>query len=357
MSQPARKRGVLAGGGASTNRDDEASTNRDGETSNDRDGEANTSGNGDGESSTGGDSSPMEIESDSSSSSDSDDNDDIAETVLDVEFEGRSPQTSDFHSIKQLLQQLFLKAPVNLSDLSTVLINQPGIGSVIKQVPNEDEEEDSDSDVDPDDVVDVNQVFGISSVLNISQKTSECVHNLHKLMLDLSNQYSDSETTRFVNGLLGDDTKQVGLLINERYVNIPPPISVPLFHAIRKELFSLKSKDSSYNFDYLIMISKLYKMKKDKKGNKNLEGCEVFWSNAEEEFFDEEADYKFEFCVQNDKGTGLGGHWSEADPEMVPFRRVLIFTMEKFHQITNRLASLLEPAGTVYNSAYKPGSK
>lgn len=54
-----------------------------------------------------------------------------------------------------------------------------------------------------------------------------------------------------------------------------------------KELFSLKSKDSSYNFDYLIMISKLYKMKKDKKGNKNLEGCEVFWSNAEEEFFDE----------------------------------------------------------------------
>jgi len=82
MSQPARKRGVLAGGGASTNRDDEASTNRDGETSNDRDGEANTSGNGDGESSTGGDSSPMEIESDSSSSSDSDDNDDIAEVNI-----------------------------------------------------------------------------------------------------------------------------------------------------------------------------------------------------------------------------------------------------------------------------------
>lgn len=68
------------------------------------------------------------------------------------------------------------------------------------------------------------------------------------------------------------------------------------------------------------------------------------------------ADYKFEFCVQNDKGTGLGGHWSEADPEMVPFRRVLIFTMEKFHSVTNTLASFLESAGTVYNSAYKPGS-
>uniref|UniRef100_A0A2S2PID7 Protein BCCIP n=1 Tax=Schizaphis graminum TaxID=13262 RepID=A0A2S2PID7_SCHGA len=174
-------------------------------------------------------------------------------------------------------------------------------------------------------------------------------------MLDLSNQHSDSDTTRFINKLLSDNSKQVGLLINERYVNIPPPISVPLFHAIRKELFNLKSKNPLYNFDYLIMISKLYKMKKDKKG-KNLEGCEVFWSNAEEEFFDEAADYKFEFCVQNDKGTGLAGNWVESDPEMIPFRRVLIFTLEKFHTITNTLASFLEPAGTVYNSAYKPGS-
>ncbi|CAH1714347.1 unnamed protein product [Aphis gossypii] len=248
MSQPARKRGVLAGGGASTSRDGEANTSRDDETSNSRNGEANTSGNG--EASTSGDSSPMEIES---SSSDSEDNDDIVETVLDVEFEGRSPQPADFHSIKQLLQQLFLKAPVDLSDLSNLLINQPGIGSVIKQVPNEDEDDDSDSDVDPDDVVDINQVFGISSVLNISQKTNECERNLHKLMLDLSNQYSDSETKRFVNGLLGDTTKQVGLLLNERYVNIPPPISVPLFHAIRYYCIDLINKNNILSFLYLLI--------------------------------------------------------------------------------------------------------
>lgn len=64
-------------------------------------------------------------------------------------------------------------------------------------------------------------------------QTSECVGNLQKLMFDLSNQHSDSETTLFVNQLLSDDEKQVGLLINERYVNIPPAISVPLFQALR----------------------------------------------------------------------------------------------------------------------------
>ncbi|XP_025209255.1 protein BCCIP homolog [Melanaphis sacchari] len=324
MSEPARKRGVLAGGEPSTSSDSSTSS----------------------EWTTDDDSSTIE-------SNDSDDNnDDLVSSVLNVEFEGRNPQFSDFPGVKQLLQQLFLKAPVNLSDLSSRLITQPGIGSVIKQVHDDDD----DDDEDDNSIVDVNQVYGITTILNISQKTSECVENLHKLMLDLSNQFSDSDTTRFVNGLLSDDTKQVGLLINERYVNIPPPISVPLFHAIRKELFSLKPKDSSYNFDYLILISKIYKAKKDKKENKSFEGATVFWSNAEEEFFDDAADYKFEFCVQNDKGTGLAGNWVESDPEMVPFRRVLIFTMEKFLSVTNTLASFLEPAGTVYNSAYKPGS-
>lgn len=52
--------------------------------------------------------------------------------MIDVEFEGRNPESSDFHSVKQLLQQLFLKAQVNLSDMASVLVNQHNIGSVIK---------------------------------------------------------------------------------------------------------------------------------------------------------------------------------------------------------------------------------
>lgn len=52
--------------------------------------------------------------------------------MINVEFEGRSPESSDFHSVKQLLQQLFLKAQVNISDMASVLVNQTSIGSVIK---------------------------------------------------------------------------------------------------------------------------------------------------------------------------------------------------------------------------------
>lgn len=38
--------------------------------------------------------------------------------MIQVEFEGRNPMTSDFHGVRQLLQQLFLKSDINLSELS-----------------------------------------------------------------------------------------------------------------------------------------------------------------------------------------------------------------------------------------------
>jgi len=54
-----------------------------------------------------------------------------------------------------------------------------------------------------------------------------------------------------------------------------------------KELSKLQTKKQSYNFNYIIMICKIYKVKKDKKGNKSYEDSEIIWSNGEEEFFDE----------------------------------------------------------------------
>lgn len=62
------------------------------------------------------------------------------------------------------------------------------------------------------------------------------MEQLHKLMLDLSKQYGDDKSNNFINDLLKNDKIRVALLINERYVNIPPPISVPLLQSIRYKL-------------------------------------------------------------------------------------------------------------------------
>jgi len=166
------------------------------------------------------------------------------------------------------------------------------------------------------------------------------VEQIQQLMMILSAQHSEENTSNFINNLLKDDKKPVALLINERYVNIPPPISVPLLQSVSKELAKAKAKSPLNDFSYLIMICKLYKMKQSKKNKKN-QNDQVVWSNAEEEIFDEEAEYKFEFCVEKQKGSGMTGSWDEGDSEMIPYRRVLLFPAQKLDFIINKIQSLL----------------
>ncbi|KAL4088866.1 hypothetical protein QTP88_023950 [Uroleucon formosanum] len=276
------------------------------------------------------------------------DDNNISRMTFNIKFEGHSLKDSDFHQIKRFLQQLFLKTSVNLSDMSSVLINQSNIGTVIKQAYDR-------YSMNYKDYWDAlhDQVFGITSILNITQQTSQSIENIHKLMLDLSKQHGDDDTVQFVNKLLSDDKNQVGLLINERYLNIPPSISAPLFRIICKELSNIKTENPLYNFAYLFMICKLYKVKNDKKGNSYFKGPEIMWRNAEEQFFDIIADYKFEYCVQSENCTDSGGKWVELnDSRMIPFRRVLVFSMNKFYLVTKKLESFLAPEVIEYHSVY-----
>lgn len=82
---------------------------------------------------------------------------------IQVDFEGRNPQDPDFHGIKTLLQQLFLKAHIDLSNLTELIISQNYIGSVIKQSTDGPESDDDEDD-------DVNDVFGITTAINISDR-------------------------------------------------------------------------------------------------------------------------------------------------------------------------------------------
>lgn len=49
-----------------------------------------------------------------------------------IEFEGQPPIEADFHGIKNLLNQLFLKAHINLSALAELIIEQNYVGSILR---------------------------------------------------------------------------------------------------------------------------------------------------------------------------------------------------------------------------------
>lgn len=80
---------------------------------------------------------------------------------IQADFEGRNPEAQDFHGIKQLLKQLFLKAHIDLSQMSDLLIQQTGVGSVLKQSFNDDDDSD-------DEMADASDVYGITSVVNLT---------------------------------------------------------------------------------------------------------------------------------------------------------------------------------------------
>ncbi|KAJ8933241.1 hypothetical protein NQ318_011680 [Aromia moschata] len=245
-------------------------------------------------------------------------------------FEGRNPEGHDFYGIKQLLNQLFLKAHIDISQMSDMLIAQGGIGSVLKQSCNDDDDDDDEDDTD---MTEENNVFGITSIINLtSHKETPCVQQFYSLLDEISLKHTDQITQNKIKSIIGQSTK-LGFLINERFVNISAKISPIMLQSLYEEVERMKKKDASYNFEYYVMISKTCRPVK------NPETEEIF-SNDEEELFSKAADITFDFSVAKESDTGLSGNWLTEDKQVVPYRRILIFKAEKFKDIIEQVSAM-----------------
>lgn len=166
-------------------------------------------------------------------------------------------------------------------------------------------------------------------------------------MKQLADEHATDAVNTMIKNVLENDSAQLGLLINERFVNIPAKISVPLLENLLSELKRAISKNMPFNFAYYVLICKLYKTKDPKAGktiqnwknkNKNVGSKpSVLWSNLEEEIFAEEAIASFEFSVEEEADSGLSGTWTETDDEMIPYRRVLLFEASKLQTVFDKI--------------------
>ncbi|XP_045780594.1 protein BCCIP homolog [Maniola jurtina] len=273
--------------------------------------------------------SESEEEQDSGSEKDSDFDSDgnfVGDKELQADFEGRNPEDCDFHGIKQLLRQLFLKSNVDLGALAQIIISQNYVGSVVKQCLDDGLDDDDDEDDGSD------GVFGITTVINITKRKEEpCVKQIRTLLTTLANDNADDRTKALVNNILTDDTKQVGFVINERILNIPAAISVPLFASLQNELDKAIKKNMPYVFQYLIWICKIYKT-----GD---EDSEVLFANQEEKPLVEEALASFDVDVTEQADLS---QWDYEGGAMTPCRKVLIFEGSKFNQLIRLLKEEVE---------------
>lgn len=160
------------------------------------------------------------------------------------------------------------------------------------------------------------------------------------MLKQLVNEHATDAAKTAIRNVMDSDTAQLGLLINERIVNIPAQISIPLFENLISEVKRANNKNMPFNFSHYILICKLHKATKktsEKLSSKDsTDEPNIIWSNPEEEIFAEETNISFEFSVENESDSGLRGTWSETD-EVMPYRRILFFEACKLPSIISKI--------------------
>ncbi|RMC11261.1 hypothetical protein DUI87_11379 [Hirundo rustica rustica] len=267
------------------------------------------------------------------------DSDEPIDEEVNIEFEAHSISDNDYNGIKKLLQQLFLKAPVNTAELTDLLIQQNHIGSIIKQA---EVQEDSSDDEEDDD-----EVFGFISCLNLTErKGTQCAEQIKELLLSRCEQSCEQRVVEQLSKLLNDSTKPVGLILSERFINVPPQIALPMHQQLQKELAEAQRTNKPCGkCHYYLLISKTFteatKSSSKRKEGRNQPKEELMFANAEEEFFHEKALLKFNYSVQEESDTCLGGRWSFDDVPMKPLRTVIVVPADGIHGIMDKLKDYL----------------
>ncbi|CAL8304379.1 unnamed protein product [Lota lota] len=267
---------------------------------------------------------------------DSEDSDEEINEEVIVDFEAHAIAHTDFNGIKKLLQQLFLKAHVNTSDLTDIIIQQNHIGSVVRQAEVPD---DSDGDDNPD------EVFGFISMLNLTERKGvQCVEEVKDLIMDHCEKNSSGSVTEQLEQIFNDTSKSVGLLLSERFINVPPQIALPLHRQLQEEMAEAqRTNKPSGKCHYCLMISKT--CKEVTKSIPARGGAapkeELLFVNAEEEFFYEHATVKFNYSVQEETDSCLSGRWSFDDVPMKPFRTVMLIPADSIPSIMEKLKEYL----------------
>lgn len=247
----------------------------------------------------------MDIDGDESGSDDDID-------MLDVDFSFQSPDAEvDFHGLKTLLRQLFDvdNQLLDLSALTDLMLHQSHIGTTVKCEGDEGEGSLSDP-------------YAFISILSLTaHQEAQCIKDLRSYLVDrcqaakATGKLSPSD----IKSLLGHSGSQVGLLLNERFINMPHQVIPPLYRMLADEISeaatSTTDSPNPWKFTHYLILSKVYTevdsqldnedSQLSKKPKKSKGSLEIFYFHPEDEVLAKhaEATVYFEYSKQNDEGA------------------------------------------------------
>nr|GMD09469.1 protein BCCIP homolog [Ipomoea batatas] len=218
----------------------------------------------------------------------SDSSDDEFEGTLQADFEFFDPKPDDFHGVKVLLQTYLNNKQWDLSGFVDLILGQPTVGTVVKIANDEDE-----------------GIYSVISALNLGRyKNSKCIMELKKFLLSAC---QDKNVQANLSSLLEEQSNDVGLLVSQRVVNLPPQLLPPLYDGLFDEI-SWATEDEpteelrkSFCFKFYLVVSKIYKHKNaDKKTLPSKSGDEaIIYVKPEEEILHELSSWSFTFPMHS----------------------------------------------------------
>lgn len=217
--------------------------------------------------------------------------------MVNVDFEWFDPQPAvDFHGLKTLLRQLLDvdNQLFNLSELADLILSQPLLGSTVKVDGNES---------DPYAFLTVINLtthkVGICPTVPALKGVTDGYVQETQVIKDLTTyltRHSPSPSLSDLNSLLDPSSSaQVGLVLTERFINMPHEIVPPMYTMLLEEIQWALEEKEPYAFTHYLVLSKTYSEvasnlpaaeqppNKKKKGGKGDGEGEVFYFHPEDE--------------------------------------------------------------------------
>ncbi|CAI0413073.1 unnamed protein product [Linum tenue] len=231
---------------------------------------------------------------------DSDSDEESSEGVVQADFAFFDPKPDDFHGVKTLVQTFLDNEEWNLSGFVDLILEQTTVGTVVKL---EDEDDDG--------------LFSVVTALNLGRyKASDiymqlaleldhkCMKELEEYILSVCHESNLVEQLRL---LFSKRARDVGLLVSQRVVNLPPQLLPPLYDALFDEVsWAVEDEPTeelrnSFRFKTYLIVTKIYKHKKangklEKKADNEEEP--VIYVKAEDELFHELSSWSFSFPLK-----------------------------------------------------------
>jgi protein BCP1 len=238
------------------------------------------------------------------------------EQEIQVEFEARTPEERDLPGIISLLRQCFRGSEeIDVSALARFVMKQRSVGSVVTQSPVTDDDDD-DEELGGHD----GEVFGLATIVRLRE-----TEVADQIIRYLTKSVTASDPRGQLSRLLSSPDIDIGLIISERIINMPPQISVPLYQTLSNEVRKARAKNLPFNFTHYLLISKVLLPSVE------LPQAGVMYANAEEEVFIPECDLVLEMNIKKDDQETRVVTISQE--ELVEKKKVMVFKAERLDKI------------------------